>query len=216
VAYVLGLGVPRPTDQKTLKEWAAYWGAVQQAGERLRARAATKDPAPVSVDRWATARAVADVGDCNHPEWGGTVELLCDLAWSIGMYTQGGTVAYRMTGLMDYEWPSDPEENFETHLLAAHDLGLFDPPEQPRRVWEDPDADWEYPPGAVPVMIKTTFTSVITLRNVDGTVYVPPPPPIQTVRQHFLTEWENLLGRIADSVTEDLINAGLLTVIVDD
>ncbi|MHB8695410.1 MAG: hypothetical protein ACYDHH_29635 [Solirubrobacteraceae bacterium] len=206
IALAISLALPRPKHERTIEEWREYYEAYRAELDELRRQAANAEL--VITDQWEVARAVAELAEVNDPRRTETVELLVELVMMIqrsGML--GNYVVYRVGGLFDLGWPSVPEENFEAHMTAAIDLGLFDPPDQPRREWVDPDADWEYPPNTA-ATLSSKFTHLTpTVNHVGGAGSDQPrrQPPPPTLRERFLTEWENLLGGIADRIIEELI-----------
>lgn len=201
----VGLSAPLPTWQRA--EWCEHEHAV----DRMKARALAGEG--VSVDRQAIARAVAEFAGLNDPTRAETVNLLIDLIQPINRVMQGSRQAFIGAGMVCFGWPSDPHEFLADHLIAAADLGLFDPPGQPPRRSHpqevpDPHSNEDGPRYTISFESPDDETAI---ERADRTLSAQPTPARpRTAREQFLFEWEILLDSIVDRITDELLGCGYL------
>jgi hypothetical protein len=209
VALVLDLGMPEPLATWQRADWVRFERDVQTLKDQAQAGAT------VRAGREQVARAVARFAGLNDPTRAETVELLIALLESINRVMLGSRSAYLGIGLQLFGWPSDPDERMLEHLIAAADLGIFDPPDQPPRRTEDrsDQTAMSVDPNGVVFELKHTVngedeTAAKRARRICSTQPAPTRPA--TAREQFLFDWEELLGSIVNRITEELWGGGYL------
>lgn len=218
LAWVLNLGFRIPEVPATRADYVRMEAEVAE----LRARAT--DRGSIKVSCAEIARAVAELAGINVPSRPETMDLLATLVLDI---QESGIMDGRevfIIGLLDDSgWPLDPEKNLMENVIAAADLGMFDPPkpstpteEQPGDLEPEPDAGTE-PDAAEPrvVSVSLSIGGEVESAFADAERWrdaQPPPEPRRTVHEQFLFDWEFLLGSILDIIRGELFQNGYLDI----
>jgi hypothetical protein len=141
LALALGLWVPEAPLRTGSQGYSASSSRKDSLGRgrefveaRDAARALAASGGFVRVSPMTLARVLARNGHLNDPvTWEATdllVELVLDIQRSGCL---GDALATRIGRLGEFGWPLDPDDHFGQHVIAALDLGVFDPPGVPRR-----------------------------------------------------------------------------------
>jgi hypothetical protein len=149
------------------------------------------------VARKDVAAAVAPVAGLHRPTRPETVELLSELIETIQTcgVVNGRSVDW-VGGLQDIGWPSDPRENLVTHVVAAADLGLFDPEDTITVGREQLLRGRDENEGSA-------IAEATPMR-----MWEPAPTEPRSPYDQFLLDWETLLGAIVDVIVYALIRQG--------
>jgi hypothetical protein len=148
---------------------------------------------------------------CSTPQG---VEVLAELVLAIqheGLLDAKQPV-YVVGGTFETGWPIDPAERLTDCVIAAVDLGMFEP-----LVAIDPDRDRPRPAA------KVLPDGSIRLRTAPGRSQVtafrraahnrscqPPTDPPRSIHEQFLLDWDCFLGAIVDVLTDELHELDLI------
>jgi hypothetical protein len=180
------------------------------------------------------AHAVADLTYLDRPSTPQAVETLCELILALqesGMLNSTRlNPVFVIGGTMETGWPIDPSERLRDCVIAAADLGMFDPvaslsPEQDkagpafRVVSRSHDAgrdDYPWPISeGLPDGTSSEFSPIgghwIAARRAayDRLALSQPDPPFSTHAQ-FLMDLDYFLSAIVDLITQAMHQAGVI------
>jgi hypothetical protein len=201
LAWALSLGWQPPDPDASAEERQALKATI----ETLRVQADAG--ATIATSREAIAVAVAELAEVNAPTRPETVELLSELVLDIHRSEiLNGREVYVIGLLHDFGWPIDPETRLNDNVVAAADLGLFDPPHPvpashipTSGTTSERDAD-----GKMTVRITFGRDKTAFERAADWRAAQEDPPEPRSVNEQFLYDWEFLLGSIVDVLTDAL------------
>jgi hypothetical protein len=202
----VGYAEPQPEWQR------ADWRELERDDQALKANAEAGGTVMVTLER--VARGTAELAGLSDPTRPEAIDLLVSLVQTIDDVMRGSRRAFLGAGLQMFGWPSDPDERLMDHLIAAGDLGLFDPPGQPPRRVERQDGrqtgsdDDDRGHMVLAVECSGDGSAVARAQRIYSAQPAPSRPP--TAPEQFLFDWGELLGAIIDQITDEPFSRGYL------
>ena len=209
IAWVLHLGSLESKPRSGLSTWQ------ERELEARHPTGRTEVGTTIAVSRHEIASAVAELAEVNDPTRPETVDVLVALVRDVQESGQlGQPSTYLIGGLYEFGWPlRDPKERIVEHVIAATDLGLFDPPDEPRRPRpESPSADTDSAThwlGAIKPEPHLLAATIMCTGEPPPSAAKPDPP---TLRELFLSDWERVLAGIVEALTEELAQADFIDI----